>query len=210
MRLLILGVGNLYVDLISNIYTGTSTCLLTAEGLSDAIDILCGVKQGCALSAILFILTIDQVLKAIQRARADIHNLTYADDQLIIEDSPAALTQSIDILVETAAKVGLSLNPKKCHSLHISASHRECLPTSFDIKGTPANIMEEYDSVKYLGRPFGFHIAPDTEHLQDYVDTGKTILNSKLAPWQKIDALKTFLFPSFSHAMRMNIFGKQE
>lgn len=41
-----IGVGYLYVDLISDIYTGTSTCLLTVEGLSDAIDILCGVKQG--------------------------------------------------------------------------------------------------------------------------------------------------------------------
>lgn len=123
---------------------------MTAEGISEAIDVLCGVKQGCALSAILFILTIDPVLKAIQRARVDIHNLTYADDQLIIEDSPAALRDSINILVATAAKVGLTMNPKKCHSLHISSNHQECLPTTFEVYTTPVNTLMTFDSVQTM------------------------------------------------------------
>lgn len=62
-----LGAGDLICDLVNDIYTNAKTCLLTSEGLSDAIDVLCGVKQGCALSSILFIVAIDPILKAIQR-----------------------------------------------------------------------------------------------------------------------------------------------
>lgn len=45
------------------------------------------MKQVCALSSVLFILTIDPIITAIQRARESIHNLNYADDQAAIQDN---------------------------------------------------------------------------------------------------------------------------
>lgn len=62
------------------IYSQLQTYLLTANGLSELVDIICGVKQGCALSAILFLLAIDPVIKYIQRSRIGCHVLSYADD----------------------------------------------------------------------------------------------------------------------------------
>lgn len=174
------------------------------------MDVLCGVKQGCALSSILFIIAIDPILKAIQRGREDIHNLSYADDEVVIENCKEDLENSISILVETAGKIGLSVNPRKCHSLHIRSDHKSCLPTVFHINGTPVSTLFNYDITSYLGKPFGFQIAPDTSNLEDYILTGKTILQSVLTDWQKIDAIKTFLFPSFHYAMRINRFSKTD
>lgn len=71
-----IGSGDDYCSLISEIYLDLKTHLLTAEGLSDLIDILCGVKQGCAPSSLLFILAIDPILKRIQGNRDSIHALS--------------------------------------------------------------------------------------------------------------------------------------
>lgn len=81
------GIRNEYSILIEDIYSELKTFLLTAEGLSDIIDVLCGVKQGCALSSVLFLLAIDPIVQAIQRHREECHALTYADDMGVVEDN---------------------------------------------------------------------------------------------------------------------------
>lgn len=98
-----IGVGEDYCGLISDIYSELKTFLLTAEGLSDLVDILCGVKQGCALSSLLFMLVIDPLLKRLQRNRDSIHTLSYADDMGTIEDNLQDLLDSIKALIECAA-----------------------------------------------------------------------------------------------------------
>lgn len=120
------------------------------------------------------------------------------------------MNTSIQLLIDTATKIGLSVNPKKCYSLHINEDHSTCLNTEFKINNTPAAILFNYDVSTYLGKPFGFHIAPDSNDINDYINTGKKIINSQLAPWQKLDALKTFLYPSFHYAYRINKFAKKD
>ncbi|CAI6359830.1 unnamed protein product [Macrosiphum euphorbiae] len=44
--------------------------------------------------------------------------------------------------------------------------------------------------------------------LEEMTNIGLKIMRSKLAPWQRIDALKTFFFPSTVHLMRMGTFQK--
>lgn len=128
----------------------------------------------------------------------------------VIEDSIEELCKSINILVECADKVSLTINPKKCFSLHIAADHQSTIPTEFKIKGIPVNTLDDPNLTKYLGKPFGFVTIPDSNKLDDYIKTGKGILNSTMAPWQKLDALKTFIYPSFQFSMRMNMFTKTD
>lgn len=134
-----IGVGEDYCGLISDIYSELKTFLLTAEGLSDLVYILCGVKQGCALSSLLLLLAIDPLLKRLQRNRDSIHTLSYADDMGIIEDNLQDLLDSIKALIECAAQIGLSINPKKCFSLHIAADHKSTIPTEIKINDSPIN-----------------------------------------------------------------------
>lgn len=107
------GAGDIFCALVADIYSNTKTCLLSAEGLSEAIDLLCGVKsRGARLAPPSFPLAIDPVIRAVQRGRVGVFSLNYADDEAVIEDSPEDLQNTINILVETAFKVGLSINPK--------------------------------------------------------------------------------------------------
>lgn len=92
--------------------------------------------------------------------------------------------------------------------MSIKRDQQSCALTKFTIKGEALNILCDTSVSKYLGKPFGFNIAPGTNDIDDYIKTGTTLLNSKLAPWQKLDAIKTFLFPSFHHSIRTNQFPK--
>lgn len=53
-------------------------------------------------------------------------------------------------------------------------------------------------------------MLPDSNKLEDFIELGKEILTSTLAPWQKLDAIKTFIYPSFLFSMRMNLFQKSQ
>lgn len=46
--------------------------------------------------------------------------------------------------------------------------------------------------------------------MDDAISLGTRLLNSMLAPWQRVDALKTFLFPALNFAMRVGTLGKVE
>ena len=46
--------------------------------------------------------------------------------------------------------------------------------------------------------------------MDDFISYGKKILSSKLTPWQRLDALKSFFFPSLNYAMRTDQFNKED
>jgi hypothetical protein len=58
----------------------------------------------------------------------------------------------------------------------------------------------EFD--KFFGKPVGFQITRDMKELTRLMETANKILHSKLAPWQRLDALKAFFFPSLNFLMR--------
>lgn len=70
--------------------------------------------------------------------------------------------------------------------------------------------INDFDSHEFLGRPVGYRILNSDTTIQDAIATGKKFLGSMLAPWQRVDAVKTFLYPALNFAMRCGTFGKTE
>ncbi|CAL1297397.1 unnamed protein product [Larinioides sclopetarius] len=58
-------VGDTLSSLVSDLYTGCTTRILSNDSCTEPISILSGVKQGCPLSGILFNLAIDPALRRI-------------------------------------------------------------------------------------------------------------------------------------------------
>ena len=202
------GAGDHFTELITNMYDDNSTQLLTSEGLSDPIDVKVGVKQGCPLSGPMFNLAINPIFQIIQALRDEYHVLGYADDLVIFEDNPEQLQFAIDKLAQFTRKIGLDINPRKCHSIHIDPIRAACKNTIFEIDGTSVPALEKFEITEYLGKPIGFNIFNDNEKIDEFIDYGTKIMTSHLAPWQRIDALKSFFFPSLSYAMRTDQFDK--
>ncbi|GIY87773.1 retrovirus-related Pol polyprotein from type-1 retrotransposable element R2 [Caerostris darwini] len=117
-----IGVGPIFLDLIIDTYSNCTTSVLTNDSSTAAISIKCGVKQGCPLSGLMFNLCIDPVLRAIQGNASEHLILAYADDLVLIADSPLQLQDNLDLVFQSLARLSLYLNPSKCKSLHICGS----------------------------------------------------------------------------------------
>ncbi|KAF8797217.1 Retrovirus-related Pol polyprotein type-2 like protein [Argiope bruennichi] len=168
-----------------------------------------GSSQGCPISGLAFNISIDPVIRSIQRDHVEHKVLAFADDLCLLAASPDELQQILDSVQAQLAALGMKLNPRKSVSLHFSG----CTPvgvknTCFRVGNENISPLKEGEFTKFLGRPVGFNAWPDFNSLNDLSDIGAKILSSALAPWQRLDALKSFFFPALQFPMRTAQFQK--
>ncbi|XP_054720777.1 uncharacterized protein LOC129230404 [Uloborus diversus] len=204
------GAGPTLLRLVKDIYSDCSTRFLSTEGVTDAVRISAGVKQGCPLSGMLFNLALDPAIRRIQGDCSSHRILAFADDLVLLDEDPARLQASLSSLSEDLKKIGLQLSVGKSATLHFSgATPVGARATAFKLDNQPIRSLKESDFQHFLGKPVGFNLVPDFSSLNEAINIGQKICSSKLAPWQRIDAMKSFFFPSLQFAMRMGTFPKE-
>ncbi|GFW78953.1 retrovirus-related Pol polyprotein from type-2 retrotransposable element R2DM [Trichonephila clavipes] len=114
------GVDQDFVSLVSCIYQGSSTCVLTDEGPTPPIQLQSGVKQGCPLSGILFNLSMDRVLRTVQENWEQRSILAFAADIVLMAASEEELQEMMSATTQELRTLCLVLNPRKCATLHLS------------------------------------------------------------------------------------------
>ena len=131
------------------------------EGDSELIHSTIGVKQGCPLSPTLFGLYIDEISDYIEResergaqlAGTRIPLLLYADDVVLISDSPEGLQRHLDTLQTFTFDSGMSVNLDKTKVMVFNTTSqwvRRSAPTfTYGRK-----IVELTDAYTYLGVVF--------------------------------------------------------
>jgi len=205
------GAGHTFTEIIQDIYTDSDTEIIAGDGLTDPIPICAGVRQGCPISGILFNLVLDPVLRKLQGTRTDHHVLAFADDLSLLEASPTELQTQLDKLSILLKCLSLTINAQKCSSFHLSGSTPVGMrPTSFSVDGNHIPPLADGEESIFLGTPVGFHLAVPLKSTRDFMLLGEKIATSKLAPWQRIDALKTFFFPAFVFKMRTEQVSKSD
>ena len=136
------------VEIIADIYCGDSTDLYLNKEKILNIEISSGVRQGCTLSALLFILVTYKIIDSIQRLQLGYHNedfnissLFYMDDAAIFFEDEFKMRSAIGRIENICGKYGLRLNKQKCKILRINVDSGED-----EIEG-----IQVVQSVKYLG-----------------------------------------------------------
>ncbi|GBN25199.1 Retrovirus-related Pol polyprotein from type-1 retrotransposable element R2 [Araneus ventricosus] len=201
--------GDAFRDLITDFYTDCTTQILAQNTRTEEIGIRRGVKQGCPLSGILFNLTIDPSLRRIQGDAADHKILAFADDIALIAESPSELQEMLDSISSDFKKISLQFNPNKSVAFHLAtATPVGTRVTEFLLGGVRLKTIEEFEFHKFLGTPFGYNPVRNLNNLSEIAKLGESILTSLLAPWQRLDALKCFVFPAMQFAMRTNQYLK--
>lgn len=205
------GAGSHFSEVIEDLYSNSSTEILAGDGVTDSIHIRAGVRQGCPISGILFNIVVDPVLRSLQDQRPEHHVLAFADDISLLENSPPDLQRKLDSLCSLLNKLSLEVNPRKCASFHLSGTTPVGMrPTSFTVASSPIRALEDGEESTFLGTPVGFHLGSNLQSINDFLKLGERIMTSKLAPWQRIDALKTFFFPAFVFKMRTDQVSKTD
>lgn len=134
----------------------------------------------------------------------------YADDVLILSDTPDALHASLDVLLVECSKINLKINIDKCKTLHLNSNPRICVPTVFTFNQTPISYFLEMDPITFLGKPIRFQQINDHSQIKELYEKDLKILNSFLTPRQKLDAMKTFFYPSLLYAQRTHQLPKKD
>ena len=107
---------------LRNLYAGQEATVRTGHGTTDWIQTGNGACQGCILSACLFNLYADYIMRnagpdeaqaGIKIAGRNINNLRYADDTTLKAESEEELKSLLRRVKEDSEKVSLKLNIQK-------------------------------------------------------------------------------------------------
>ena len=199
-------------SIIRELYKDSSTSFCTESGPSPPVQVSSGVKQGCPLSPLIFNIAINSIIREIASLALShgypIHNqhhsiLAYADDLVLLSDNPGRLQLLLIQIGSSASSIGLSFNPSKCATLHISGADHTTFTTSFTIQGGHPKILGEDDFYTYLGRPSGFKpfVSAASTLKEMELDLDK-VDASALAPWQKFVATNTFILSRLSYLLK--------
>ena len=189
---------------IIDLYQGATTCFRTAGGVSDPVPTTRGVRQGCPLSGLLFNLSMEPLLRTL--SQADILCLAFADDLALVLPSAAAVRPALELLERCLVWCGLTPNPQKSALLSVVQGP----PQDATLAGARLPTIDQGASYRYLGRPVGHTrlSSPPLTVLEDARRDALLLLDSALAPWQKLDAIRTFIVPRLTHCLRLGVLPK--
>ena len=117
-----MGIPDHLIFVLRNLYAGQEATVRTGHGTTDQFQIGKGVHQGCILSACLFNLyaeyivrnaSLDEAQAGIKIAGRNINNFKYADDTTVMAESEEELKSLLMKVKEESEKAGLKLNIQK-------------------------------------------------------------------------------------------------
>ena len=136
-----------------------------------------------------------------------IYVLAYADDLVLISRTRDGLQTLLDDVSAAAKILNLSFRPDKCASLSLTCGKREQSRVSnsvFSVQDGNIPTLLKEESYRYLGVPIGLlYDATDMNAITNkLIKDLEKIRDSLLAPWQKLDAIRTFIQPCITYALR--------
>ena len=107
------GFGDYFIQWIELLYSNASTKININGFLTDPIPLKCGVRQGCPLSALLYVLVIE-ILALQLRANPNIVGFTIQGEKIIsshyADDAVIKITQNIFSLCQLSLKNDIMLD----------------------------------------------------------------------------------------------------
>ena len=150
-KLYSLGISGSFLEILQDYYTNDSVVYVVGTGVTKALYLIQGVKQGCNLSPLLFNLFLVDVIEEIHRTKLGIKIgqnivtiISYADDLIILVECIENLNKIIDFLKQQCGKINMNVNAKKSKIIRIG----------HPLRSSTEEEMFSFDQVlacKYLG-----------------------------------------------------------
>ena len=147
------GIPTKLVNLVEELYEGSSCKILHEGQLTDSFPIKTGVKQGCILSPFLFILAIDWLMKESTAGRRNgiqwtpwtqLDDLDFADDLALLSHTQAQMQEKTTVLDSLSRSIGLHIHAGKSKIFRINNANQAAIVVN-------NKRLEEVDSFVYLG-----------------------------------------------------------
>ena len=203
------------IQVIESMYNDTNTYFKTATGSTGEIMIKRGIKQGCPLSPTLFNLSLDPLIRVLDKLPgcgfgvappnpASCSILGFADDMALVSKEKAQMDRALELCTEFFEKVGLEVNAAKCAGLRIvpkkGKTWRVDSGVDYKVAGETIPRVNPGEFVKYLGikiNPTKWVKANPSKQLDEYCD--RISESGMLKPYQKIHLMDKYVIPKFAY-----------
>ena len=140
--------------LIKELYVNQSAFVMVADGLSEACVIGRGVRQGCSLSPLLYIIYDEAMIRDVSRdcdigikvGGKIVNMIRYADDKAVVASSQKGLQELMTRLNKVTRDYGMKINVKKTKTMYISRKGKGKVHVQID-----GGNVEQVSQFKYLG-----------------------------------------------------------
>ncbi|KAJ4429864.1 hypothetical protein ANN_22068 [Periplaneta americana] len=145
---------------------------------SDAFPIHCGLKQGDALSPLLFNSAVEYAIRKVQDNREGLelnglHQLfIYADDVNMSGENPQTIRENRKILLKASKAIDLEVNPEKTKYMIMSPDQTIVRNGNIKIGDLSFEVVEK---LKYLGATVK-NINDTPEEIKRRINMGKCLL----------------------------------
>lgn len=194
----------------------TTTTIKIPQGETNSFEINSGVRQGDALSATLFNIVLEKIIRA-TNCKGTIVNresqiLAYADDVVIIARTKRGMTEILRIIKEEASKIGLNINENK--TKYMRCSRRDDNNSEITIDNC---VFEQVENFNYLGVMINNRNERRSE-IKQKIQAGnrayhanKNILRDKqIKKKTKIKLYKSLIRPVLTYAAEVICITKRE
>lgn len=210
-----LGVPSKLRRLIMMTMKRTTVSIKTQKGETEEFEIDKGVRQGDSLSATLFNLALQYVLRKIKKGTLRTRGgqiVAYADDIVLITKNRSIMLEMLKELIAEGKKMGLKINENKTKMMR---PDKECTNGRIQLG---EYIFEEVDKFKYLGVIMDKNGERDAEIKEKILTTNRVIqankklIKSKLLSKNcKIKIYRTIIRPTLMYAAEtLSMTKKQE
>ena len=131
--------------------------------------------------------------------------LAYANDLVLVSRSAKGLQLLLDEAGLATTILGLIFKPAKSATLMLNCKGgTEVTNTEYYVQSKSIPSLNKEEPYRYLGVPVGMEVEQHeaNEICEQLIIALDKLENSLLAPWQKRDAIRTFLQPRLSYILR--------
>ena len=211
------GFGNSFIHWIKTITNDTVSCVSYCGWLSRWIPLKCGIRQGCPISPLLFILSCEILSCRIRQSkcingiklpmsicgRNDIKVMQFADDTTLFLSDEPSIYKCLEVVDQFSQFTGLTLNKNKTEAMWIGCwKYRRKQVANISWKSHPDN------TIKILGITFqsdrkAIEIEKNwTSKFEKCEKTIKSWLGRRLTIMGRITLVKSFLLSQFMYVMQ--------
>ncbi|OMJ16229.1 LINE-1 retrotransposable element ORF2 protein [Smittium culicis] len=154
------GIGGKLLNMIKGMYDAPKIAVRVGNEVSNPNEYLCGVRQGCPASPILFDFFINDIFKGVRGVRVPgltyrIPGLLFADDAVLLAESSADLQDSLNAIIECwEITNGMTLYGQKVDSSDQYTYLGHIINRNWDVSGTIKNNKNKVRKAVYAAYSF--------------------------------------------------------
>ena len=171
------GISGRLLVAIRSLYNDCKSHVRINGSKSDSFRVRVGLRQGCVLSPLLFIIFMDRISRrsttpdCVTMGNARVESLLFADDVARLASSSSGLQRALDRFAAECTMAGMQISTKKTEVMVLSRQKEQC---AVNVNGTSLNQVEKF---KYLGVEFSNDTRLDYE-IDRRIGSASAILRS--------------------------------